>query len=92
MNFIRAKVEVAVQNGEITDINILKHRHERRKATEAITDEVVEEQRTDKISDATNSSTVKKRLKPHSVQPIQTVIALNRKGPTGSERKKLKTR
>ena len=35
VNFIYAKVEVTVQNGEITDISILEHRHERGKTAEA---------------------------------------------------------
>ena len=36
VNFIYAKVEVTVQNGEITNINILEHRHERGKTAEVI--------------------------------------------------------
>ena len=66
VNFIYAKVEVTVQNGEITNINILEHRHERGKTAEVITDSIVDEQKTDvdAISGATNSSTViKKRLR-----------------------------
>ena len=66
VDFIYAKVEVAVQNGEITNINILGHRHERGKTAEVITDSIVDEQKTDvdAISGATNSSTViKKRLR-----------------------------
>lgn len=60
VNFIYAKVEVTVQNGEITNINILEHRHERGKAAEAITNKIVDEQRidVDAVSGATNSSTV----------------------------------
>ncbi len=63
VNFIYAKVEVTVQNGEITNINILEHRHERGKAAEAITNKIVDEQRidVDAISGATNSSTVIKK-------------------------------
>lgn len=63
VNFIYAKVEVTVQNGEITNINILKHRHERGKAAEAITNKIVDEQKieVDAISGATNSSTVIKK-------------------------------
>ena len=66
VDFIYAKVEVTVQNGEITNINILEHRHERGKTAEVITDSIVDEQKTDvdAISGATNSSTViKKRLR-----------------------------
>ncbi len=63
VDFIYAKVEVAVQNGEITNINILEHRHERGKAAEVITDSIVDEQKidVDAISGATNSSTVIKK-------------------------------
>ena len=63
VNFIYAEVEVTVQNGEITNINILEHRHERGKAAEVITDSIVDEQKidVDAISGATNSSTVIKK-------------------------------
>ena len=63
VNFIYAKVEVTVQNGEITNINILEHRHERGKTAEVITDCIVDEQKidVDAISGATNSSTVIKK-------------------------------
>lgn len=63
VNFIYAKLDVTVQNGEITNINILEHRHERGKAAEAITSKIVDEQRidVDAISGATNSSTVIKK-------------------------------
>ena len=63
VDFIYAKVEVTVQNGEITSINILEHRHERGKTAEVITDSIVDEQKidVDAISGATNSSTVIKK-------------------------------
>ena len=63
VNFIYARVEVTVQNGEITNINILEHRHERGKAAEAITNKIVDEQKidVDAISGATNSSAVIKK-------------------------------
>ncbi len=63
VNFIYAKVEVMVQNGQIKDINILEHRNERGKAAEAITNKIIEEQKinVDTISGATNSSTVIKK-------------------------------
>lgn len=63
VNFIYAKVEVTVQNGEIININILEHRNERGKAAEAITNKIVDEQKidADAISGATNSSTVIKK-------------------------------
>ena len=60
VNFIYAKVEVTVENGEITNINILEHRQERGKAAESITDKIVDEQKidVDAIAGATNSSSV----------------------------------
>ena len=63
VNFIYAKVEVTVQNGEITNINILEYRHERGKTAEVITDSIIDEQKidVDAISGATNSSTVIKK-------------------------------
>ena len=63
VNFIYAKVEVTVQNGEITNINILEHRNERGKTAEVIADSIVDEQKidVDAISGATNSSTVIKK-------------------------------
>lgn len=63
VNFIYAKVEVTVQNGEITNINILEHRHERGKTAEVIIDSIIDEQKidVDAISGATNSSTVIKK-------------------------------
>lgn len=63
VKFIYAKVEVTVQNGVITNINILEHRHERGKTAEAITNRIVDEQKidVDAISGATNSSTVIKK-------------------------------
>ena len=63
VDFIYAKVEVTMQNGEMTNINILEHRHERGKTAEVITDSIVDEQKidVDAISGATNSSTVIKK-------------------------------
>lgn len=63
VNFIYAKVEVTVQNREITDIIILEHRHEHGKAAETVINEIVDEQRinVDAVSGATNSSIVIKK-------------------------------
>ena len=63
VNFIYAKVEITVQNGEITDIIILEHRHEHGKAAETVINEIVDEQRidVDAVSGATNSSIVIKK-------------------------------
>ena len=63
VNFIYAKVEVTIQNGEITGIHILEHKNERGQAAEAVVDRIVAEQRidVDAVSGATNSSTVLKK-------------------------------
>lgn len=63
VNFIYAKVEVTVQNGEMTDIVILEHKQERGKAAEAVATKMVAEQKidVDAVSGATNSSTVIKK-------------------------------
>lgn len=63
VNFIYAKVEVTIQNGEIANINILEHKNERGKGAESITDKIIKEQKidVDTISGATNSSIVIKK-------------------------------
>ena len=63
VNFIYAKVEVTVEDGEIVSINILEHRHERGKAAETVIEKLIEEQKidVDAVSGATNSSTVIKK-------------------------------
>ncbi|MCB6203113.1 FMN-binding protein [Extibacter muris] len=61
--YIYAKVEVTVKDGQITNINILKHNNERGALAETITDEVIAKQQVDvdTISSATNSSMVIKK-------------------------------
>ncbi|NDO48873.1 FMN-binding protein [Lachnospiraceae bacterium MD335] len=73
VDFICAKVEVTVQNGEITNINILEHRHERGKTAEVITDSIVDEQKidVDAISGATNSSTVIKKAVENALKSMK---------------------
>ena len=63
VDFIYARVEVTVQNGKITDINILEHRQERGKNAEAVVDKIVDEQKidVDAVTGATNSSIVIKK-------------------------------
>ena len=63
VNFIYAKVEVTVEDGEIVSINIMEHRHERGKAAETVIEKIIEEQKidVDAVSGATNSSTVIKK-------------------------------
>ncbi len=63
VKFIYAKVEITIQNGEITTINLLEHRHEHGKPAESIIHKMIDEQKidVDAISGATNSSTVIKK-------------------------------
>lgn len=63
VDFVYAKVEVTVQNGVITNIDILKHKNGRGKPAEIVTDRIIEEQKinVDAVSGATNSSTVIKK-------------------------------
>lgn len=63
VNFIYAKVDVTVNNGEISNIDIIEHRNDRGEAAEKIVDKIVSEQslEVDAISGATNSSKVIKK-------------------------------
>ena len=76
VDFIYAKVEVTVQNGKITNINILEHRHERGKTAEVITDSIVDKQKidVDAISGATNSSTVIKKAVENALKSKKLTI------------------
>lgn len=60
VEFIYAKVQVTVENGKATDIQILEHRNERGAPAETIIDAVLQEQSlsVDTVSGATNSSRV----------------------------------
>lgn len=62
---IYAKVQVTVSGGEITDIDILEHRNERGGPAEAITDDMIAQQRldVDAVTSATYSSkTIRKAV------------------------------
>lgn len=63
VDFVYAKVEVTVQNGVITNIDILEHKNGRGSNAEVVVDRIVEEQKieVDAVSGATNSSTVIKK-------------------------------
>lgn len=56
-------MKVKVQNGTVTDIEILEHKNGRGGPAEIITDRIIEEQRidVDAVSGATNSSIVIKK-------------------------------
>ena len=74
VNFIYAKVEVTVQNGEITNINILEHRHERGKTAEVIADSIVDEQKID--VDAISGNSFLLALPAHTILPIGFIPAV----------------
>lgn len=60
VGYIYAKVQVKVENGSITSVELLEHRTERGQNAESIVDNVVKEQKidVDTVSGATNSSKV----------------------------------
>lgn len=70
VNFIYAKVEVTVQDGKITNIELLEHKNERGKPAEAILDKMIDAQEinVDAISGATNSSTVIKKATENALK------------------------
>lgn len=70
VNFIYAKVEVTIQNKEITDISILEHKNERGKSAENIIKKILDEQiiDVDTISGATNSSIVIKKAVENAIK------------------------
>lgn len=63
VDFIYAKVEVTVQAGAITNIDILEHKNGRGSRAEVVADRIIEEQKieVDAVSGATNSSTAIKK-------------------------------
>ncbi|MDE6903643.1 MAG: FMN-binding protein [Lachnospiraceae bacterium] len=63
VDFVYAKVEVTVQNGLITNIDILEHKNGRGSPAEVVVDRIIEQQKidVDAVSGATNSSTVIKK-------------------------------
>jgi uncharacterized protein with FMN-binding domain len=56
--YIFVRVRVTVKSGEITDIELLKHRNERGQSAEAVVGNMIERQKTDvdAVTGATNSS------------------------------------
>lgn len=63
VDFIYAKVAVTVEDGAITQIEILEHKNERGTPAEKIIDDIIQQQSmdVDAISGATNSSKVIKK-------------------------------
>ena len=63
VDFVYAEVEVTVQNGVITNIDILEHKNGRGNSAEVVIDRIMKEQKieVDAVSGATNSSTVIKK-------------------------------
>lgn len=70
VDFIYVKVEVTVESGEITSINILEHKNGRGESAEVIVNEIISEQKidVDAISSATNSSTTIKKAVENALQ------------------------
>lgn len=70
VDFIYAKVEVTVEDGEIVSIHILEHRNERGKAAETVVEKIMEEQKidVDTVSGATNSSIAIKKAVEHALK------------------------
>lgn len=70
VDFIYAKVEVTIQDGQIIDIVILEHKNERGEAAEAVIGKIITEQKVDvdAISGATNSSKVLKKAVENALQ------------------------
>lgn len=63
VEFIYAKVSVTVKKEQITEIDLLEHRHDRGIEAESILQQILEQQRidVDAVTGATNSSTVLKK-------------------------------
>jgi uncharacterized protein with FMN-binding domain len=63
VDFIYAKVKATVQDGTLTDVELIEHRTDRGKSAETIVSDMVAQQRVDvdAVSGATNSSTVIKK-------------------------------
>lgn len=72
VDFVYAKVEVTVQNGVITNIDILQHKNGRGSPAEIVVDRIIEEQKieVDAVSGATNSSTVIKKAVENAINGI----------------------
>lgn len=72
VNFIYAKVEVAVHNGIIEKITILEHKNERGSSAETVVDRIVSEQKidVDAVSGATNSSIVLKKAVENALTEV----------------------
>ena len=70
VDFVYAKVEVTVQNGAVTNIDILEHKNGRGKPAEIVADRIIQEQRidVDAVSGATNSSVVIKKAVEDAVK------------------------
>lgn len=69
VGYIYARVKVAVEDGQITGIEILEHKQERGKRAEKVTEQIVEQQtlQVDAVSGATNSSLVIRKAVENAV-------------------------
>lgn len=70
VGYIRAEVEVTVENEKITNIALVQHENEKGKLAEKVVEEIIKEQRTDvdEVTGATNSSKVIKKAVEEAMQ------------------------
>lgn len=70
VGYIRAEVEVTVENEKITNIALVQHENEKGKLAEKVVEEIIKEQRTDvdEVTGATNSSKVIKKAVEEALQ------------------------
>lgn len=72
VGYICARVKVAIKSGEIVDIVLLEHRHEKGEAAEIIIEKIIKEQKidVDAIASATNSSNVIKKAVENALKGV----------------------
>lgn len=70
VGYIRAEVEVTIENEKITNIALVQHENEKGKLAEKVVEEIIKEQRTDvdEVTGATNSSKVIKKAVEEALQ------------------------
>lgn len=70
VDFIYAKVEVTITDGKLSKIRLIEHRNDRGSKAEAITEEIIQQQRidVDAVSGATNSSKVIKKAVENALE------------------------
>lgn len=87
VDFIYAKVAVTVENGVMTQIEILEHKNDRGASAEKITEDIVRQQSVDveTVSGATNSSKViKKAVEQALTEQVQSITGHGIQGVKGA--------